>query len=105
MKKEITYRYTLEKAPKGITNEAYLDSFTEEQLIDDMKSDPDWDGNHEIDWENGVWVHPEPKKPISIRVENDILAFFKEQGPGYQKRIQAVLRTYVDQMRAKQKTV
>ena len=32
MKKENTYRYTLENAPKGETNEAYLDSLTDEQL-------------------------------------------------------------------------
>ena len=101
MKKESTYRYTLENAPKGRTDHAYLDSLTEEQLRASIADDPDWAGNQEIDWSNAVWVIPEPKKPISIRIEPDILSFFKEQGPGYQKRIQAVLRTYVDQMRAK----
>ncbi len=105
MKKESTYRYTLENAPKGKTNEAYLDSLTDEELRQSIVGDPDWEGNEEFDFSKAVLVLPETRKPISIRVEGDILSFFKEQGPGYQKRIQAVLRIYVDQMRAKQKTV
>jgi len=103
VKKENTYRYTLENAPRGRTDHVYQASLTDEQIRDSIKGDPDWEGNEEIGWENGHWVFPEPKKPISIRLEPDILAFFKEQGPGYQKRIHAVLRHYVDQMRAKKK--
>lgn len=101
MKNEAITRVTRKTAGKGKTDYAYLDSLTDEQLRDLIKDDPDWAGNEEIDWTNGVWVIPEPKKPISIRIEPDILSFFKEQGPGYQKRIQAVLRSYVDQMRAR----
>lgn len=101
MTEERITRVTLKTAGKGKTDYAYLDSLTEEQLRASIADDPDWAGNEEIDWSNAVWVIPEPKKPISIRIEPDILSFFKEQGPGYQKRIQAVLRTYVDQMRAK----
>lgn len=103
MKSETTTRVTRKTAGKGKTDFVYLDSLTDEQLRDSIKGDPDWEGNEEIDWENGHWVIPEPKTPISIRLEPDILAFFKEQGPGYQKRIHAVLRHYVDQMRAKKK--
>ncbi|MBY0611885.1 MAG: BrnA antitoxin family protein [Beijerinckiaceae bacterium] len=101
MKNETITRVTLKTARKGKTDFAYLDSLTDEQLRASIADDPDWAGNEEIDWEKGHWVIPEPKKPISIRIEPDILSFFKEQGPGYQKRIQAVLRSYVDQMRAK----
>ena len=46
------------------------------------------------------------KTPISIRLDDDVLAFFKEGGAGYQKRINAVLRSYMDhtlKRRAKRK--
>ena len=104
VKKEPTYRYTLENAPRGRTEHAYQAGLTDDDVRASIANDPDWAGDEEIDWSNAVWVIPEPKKPISIRIEPDILSFFKEQGPGYQKRIQAVLRTYVDQMRAKKAT-
>ncbi len=39
-------------------------------------------------------VLPEPKQPISLRVDPDVLAWFRDQGPGYQSRMNAVLRQY-----------
>lgn len=40
-------------------------------------------------------VHPTPKQPISLRVDQDVLNWFKAQGPRYQSRINAVLRAYM----------
>jgi uncharacterized protein (DUF4415 family) len=37
-----------------------------------------------------------PKAAISLRVEQDVLEWFKAQGPGYQTRINAVLRAFRD---------
>ncbi len=37
-----------------------------------------------------------PKASISLRVDEDVLAWFKEQGPGYQTRINTVLRAFRD---------
>ena len=37
--------------------------------------------------------------PISIRVDEDVLDYFKGQGAGYQKRINAVLRSYMNAAR------
>ncbi len=39
---------------------------------------------------------PEPKQAITIRVDKDVLAWFKSQGKGYQTRINAVLRMYME---------
>ena len=41
---------------------------------------------------------PEPKKSVSLRIDKDVLEWYKHQGPGYQTRMNAVLRMY---MRAK----
>ena len=37
-----------------------------------------------------------PKSAISLRVDQDVLEWFKTQGPGYQTRINAVIRAFRD---------
>lgn len=49
-------------------------------------------------WAEASVVDPVPKRPISLRVDRDVLAWFKAQGPRYQSRINAVLRSYVAAM-------
>lgn len=39
---------------------------------------------------------PPPKESISLRVDQDVLEWFKAQGPGYQTRINIVLRAFRD---------
>lgn len=46
-------------------------------------------------WSDATVVVPPPKQAISLRVDQDVLAWFKEQGPRYQTKMNAVLRTYV----------
>ena len=37
-----------------------------------------------------------PKESVSLRLDADVLAWFKSQGSGYQTRMNAVLRAYRD---------
>ena len=37
-----------------------------------------------------------PKSSISLRIDRDVLEWFKAQGPGYQTKINAVLRAFRD---------
>jgi uncharacterized protein (DUF4415 family) len=37
-----------------------------------------------------------PKTSVSLRIDTDVLEWFKTQGPGYQTRINAVLRAFRD---------
>jgi uncharacterized protein (DUF4415 family) len=46
-------------------------------------------------WDDAVLVHPVPKQPISLRLDADVLEWFKKQGPRYQSRINAVLRAFM----------
>ena len=39
---------------------------------------------------------PGPKKQITLRIDPDVLAFFRKSGKGYQTSINAVLRKYVE---------
>lgn len=50
-------------------------------------------------WASAVVVEPIAKRPISLRVDADVLDWFKAQGPRYQSRINAVLRSFMAQSR------
>jgi uncharacterized protein (DUF4415 family) len=50
-------------------------------------------------WADAQVVEPTPKQPISLRVDADVLEWFRTQGPRYQSRINAVLRSYMSQRR------
>jgi uncharacterized protein (DUF4415 family) len=39
---------------------------------------------------------PQPKELVSIRIDPDVLVWFRQQGGRYQTRINAVLRSYVE---------
>ena len=41
-------------------------------------------------------VVPPGKKQVTIRLDSDVLAWLKEQGRGYQTRINAILRAYYE---------
>ena len=50
-------------------------------------------------WDEPTLVFPTVKKAISLRVDEDVLSWFKASGPRYQSRINAILRSYVTHMR------
>jgi uncharacterized protein (DUF4415 family) len=41
-----------------------------------------------------IW--PGPKKQITLRMDPDVLTFFRKHGRGYQSTINAVLRKYME---------
>ena len=47
-------------------------------------------------WNEAVPLLPAAKIPISLRVDSDVLEFFRETGPRYQSRMNAVLRSYME---------
>ena len=50
----------------------------------------------QTDWGNVQVVWPQAKQAISLRIDQDILTWFRDRGPGYQTRMNAVLRAFVD---------
>ena len=50
-------------------------------------------------WKNARVVVPSTKEAISFRVDADVLEWFRAAGPRYQSRMNAVLRSYVEQVR------
>jgi uncharacterized protein (DUF4415 family) len=61
-----------------------------------MRDDPDWADLVDFDWSDAVVVLPRKKKAISIRLDDDVIDFFKSQGEGYQTRMNAVLRHFME---------
>jgi uncharacterized protein (DUF4415 family) len=49
-------------------------------------------------WKDAVMVFPEGKTALSIRLDSDVFDWFRAQGPGYQTRMNAVLRAYYLEM-------
>ena len=60
------------------------------------ESDPD---EGEFDESQARVVEPRHKHAISVRLDPDILEFFKADGPGYQTRMNAALRLYMNSHR------
>ncbi len=64
-------------------------------------TDPDCPPTTEADWKNairgGFYRVTPVKKPVAIRLDADVLAWFKADGEGYQTRINAALREYMAQ--------
>lgn len=85
-------------AGEGKTNFERLKNITDEEIDAMIRDDPDWAGFEEIDWSKAVVVYPQPKQAMSIRLDKDVLDFFKATGKGYQTRINAILRHYMQEM-------
>lgn len=97
-------RYTAEEINAMIrrgedkTDWAKVDAMTEEELEASIAADPD-DVHEELDWSKAIkGLPPLPpfKKHINIRVDADVLDWFKATGRGYQTRMNNVLRAYVE---------
>jgi len=43
-----------------------------------------------------AFIWPGPKKQITLRIDPDVLTFFRKHGRGYQSTINAVLRKYME---------
>ena len=46
-------------------------------------------------WDEAELVVPVAKRAISLRVDEDVLKWFRERGPRYQTRMNAVLRSFM----------
>lgn len=49
-----------------------------------------------MDWDNATIELPQPKAVLNMRVDKEVLDYFRKSGKGYQSRINAVLRSYVE---------
>ena len=83
---------------QGRANLAKLRRVTEAEL--QRSSPPELRGLPPDFWDAAVPTLPAAKVPISLRVDSDVLEFFREAGPRYQSRMNAVLRSYMERTAA-----
>ena len=96
---------TLEEAKEmeSRTDWEALEEKTDEQIRKDVERDPDAYFLGEDWFEAATFVNPSAEKErISIRLDKDILEFFRSGGRGYQSRINKVLREYMAVRRYKE---
>ncbi|MCB1487208.1 MAG: BrnA antitoxin family protein [Bauldia sp.] len=79
---------------KSETDWARVDALTDAEIEEAVRNDPDA-VPLDFNWSEATVVVPPKKKAISIRVDEDVLDFFKTGGAGYQRRMNAVLRSYM----------
>ncbi len=82
----------------------YEKELTAEELAALPDDQIDYSDIPELDddfWANAKVVMPRKKEQISIKVDRDVLEFFRKDGPGYQTRMNAVLRSFVEAHRGK----
>lgn len=87
-------RKSTPKLPANQTDWNRVDAVKDE----DIQFDEDSPRTRAEDWAAAI-VHkglpfPQKKTQIALRLDDDVLAWFKAQGPGYQTRINAILKAY-----------
>lgn len=85
------------KAMKGKTDWKRLRALTDEDIKRAVADDPDESLADADFWKNAKLVLPEAKEKISLRLDRDVLDFFRRSGRRYQTRINAVLRAFMEQ--------
>ncbi len=46
-------------------------------------------------WKNAKVIRPDSKVPVSLRLDQNVLTWFKNKGKGYQSHINSVLTSYM----------
>jgi uncharacterized protein (DUF4415 family) len=72
-----------------------IDAMSEVALEGSIAADPD-DIHEPIEWTKAIKGLPPRKEAIKLRIDNDVLLWFKATGKGYQTRMNNVLRAYVE---------
>jgi uncharacterized protein (DUF4415 family) len=105
MKRGKIVRYTSEelaamrRADKSQTDWKRVVAMRDEDIVFDEDS-PELD---EACFAQAVRNMPAPKARVTLRLDQDVVAWFKAQGKGYQERINVILRAYMEAQQARVK--
>ena len=106
-KKSDTVRYTAKQIKARIargedrTNWDKIDAVTGTELEASIRADVD-DVRGEPDWTQAIVGIPAPKDHINIRIDHDVLQWFRSNGKGYQTLTNNVLRAFVQTRQQRQ---
>ncbi len=78
----------------SLTDWKRIDSMRDEEI--DFSDIPELDDNF---FKNAELVLPKPKVVVTLRVDADVMEWFRNKGKGYQTMMNAVLKGWVEQHR------
>ena len=91
-----TVTRTLNRRRRGRTDWARVDALSDRQIRNAVRSDPDAAPILDKKWfAKAKLVMPERKVPVSLRIDRDVVDWFKSHGARYQSRMNAVLKAYM----------
>jgi len=89
-------RHTGKASAKGGTTDwKRLDSLSDKEIGSAIEADPEARPTDANFWKKAKVTLPRPKQTVTIRLDADLLGWLRRQ-KGYQTRINAVLRTYME---------
>lgn len=97
-KSEHIVRYTRQELDEMLrrgedrSNDERLAALTEAEI----EASIDIEEEGEIDWDTLQTDLPVPMPQETVRLDREVVAWFRASGPGYQTKINAVLRNYVE---------
>ncbi len=83
------------KRAESGTDLSKADTMTDEELERLIAADED-ERDIRPDWTRAKLILPRAKKSVHLRLNQEIIDFFKAHGRGHISRMQAVLKAYVD---------
>ena len=103
MRKRFTRVRLGEGLEKDRTDWKRIHALTDAEIAAAIRDDPDT-FEPEPEWfESALILRPAlPKDRVTIRLDADMLSWFKTQGKGYQTRMNGVLRAYYEAQKKKE---
>jgi uncharacterized protein (DUF4415 family) len=96
MSERITRR-RLSGRQKGKTDWKRVDALKDSDITKAIRKDPDTFEVTQKWFGEAMVLRPDrDKEPITVRLDSDMLDWFRKQGRGYQTRINAILRAYYE---------
>ena len=72
-----------------------LQRMTDRDIVAAAKGDPDAAILPRASWKDALLTPPRGKRQVTLRLDAEVLDFFKQDGRGYQTKINRVLKAFV----------
>ena len=79
---------------KSVTDWDALNRMSDAEIHAGIEADSDAHATDDDFWKEAKVVMPRPKQVVTMRLDTDLLEWFRQQS-GYQTRINAILRAYM----------
>jgi uncharacterized protein (DUF4415 family) len=95
MNQKRTGKASSRKPTKSLTDWKRLRSLSDREIRNAIEKDPEARPTDTSFWKKAKIILPQPKQTVTMRLDADLLTWLRQQ-KGYQTRINAILRTYME---------